>query len=213
MKFQVLDIIPHLKNPVTGEIVSTADRLNQVVETARRAEELGFDSFSVGERHAGEFISSSPTTVLAAIAAVTARIRLQSGVTVLSVLDPVRVAEDYATIDQLSRGRLELVIGKGNEVLQYPLFGLDLADQWELLAEKYGLLRRLWTRGERHLVRDVPHRADRAHHHHAAALRRRPARLARFRHEPGLGGAGGAVGRSAVHGQRDPAAGELQGAH
>ncbi|BCW69162.1 hypothetical protein NicSoilB8_02060 [Arthrobacter sp. NicSoilB8] len=60
MKFQVLDIIPHLKNPVTGEIVSTADRLNQVVETARRAEALGYDSFSVGERHAGEFISSSP---------------------------------------------------------------------------------------------------------------------------------------------------------
>ncbi|MDQ0632105.1 alkanesulfonate monooxygenase SsuD/methylene tetrahydromethanopterin reductase-like flavin-dependent oxidoreductase (luciferase family) [Arthrobacter pascens] len=144
MKFQVLDIIPHLKNPVTGEMVSTADRLNQVVETARRAEELGFDSFSVGERHAGEFISSSPTTVLAAIAAVTNRIRLQSGVTVLSVLDPVRVAEDYATIDQLSHGRLELVIGKGNEVLQYPLFGLDLVDQWDLLAEKYELLRRLW---------------------------------------------------------------------
>ncbi|MFF1384394.1 LLM class flavin-dependent oxidoreductase [Arthrobacter sp. NPDC058288] len=145
MKFQVLDIIPHLKNPVTGAIVSTADRLNQVVRTAQRAEELGYDSFSVGERHAGEFISSSPTTVLAAIAAVTSRIRLQSGVTVLSVLDPVRVAEDYATIDQLSRGRLELVIGKGNEVLQYPLFGLDLEDQWDLLAEKYGLLRRLWT--------------------------------------------------------------------
>jgi alkanesulfonate monooxygenase SsuD/methylene tetrahydromethanopterin reductase-like flavin-dependent oxidoreductase (luciferase family) len=144
VKFQVLDIIPHLKNPLTGEIVSTADRVNQVVATARRAEELGFDSFSVGERHAGEFISSSPTTVLAGIAAVTDRIRLQSGVTVLAVLDPVRVAEDYATIDQLSRGRLELVIGKGNEVLQYPLFGLDLADQWDLLAENYGLLRRLW---------------------------------------------------------------------
>lgn len=144
MKFQVLDIVPHLKNPVTGEIVSTAERLNQVVQTARRAEELGFDSFAVGERHAGEFISSSPTTVLAAIAALTSRIRLQTGVTVLSVLDPVRVAEDYATIDQLSRGRLELVIGKGNEVLQYPLFGLSLDDQWELLAEKYGLLRRLW---------------------------------------------------------------------
>ncbi|UVJ39292.1 LLM class flavin-dependent oxidoreductase [Arthrobacter sp. CJ23] len=149
MKFQVLDIIPHLKTPLlgktqTGEIVSTADRLNQVVQTAQRAEELGFDSFSVGERHAGEFVSSSPTAVLAAIAAVTSRIRLQSGVTVLAVLDPVRVAEDYATIDQLSRGRLELVIGKGNEVLQYPLFGLSLEDQWELLAEKYGLLRRLW---------------------------------------------------------------------
>lgn len=144
MKFQVLDIIPHLKDPLTGRIVSTAERLEQVVRTAQRAEQLGFDSFSVGERHAGEFISSSPAAVLAAIAAVTTRIRLQSGVTVLSVLDPVRVAEDYATVDQLSRGRLELVIGKGNEVLQYPLFGLDLADQWDLLEEKYGLLRRLW---------------------------------------------------------------------
>lgn len=144
MKFQVLDIIPYLKNPVTGQIVSTADRLNQVVRTAQLAEELGYDSFSVGERHAGEFISSSPTTVLAAIAATTQRIRLQSGVTVLAVLDPVRVAEDYATIDQLSRGRLELVIGKGNEVLQYPLFGLSLENQWELLEEKYELLRRLW---------------------------------------------------------------------
>ena len=144
MKFQVLDIIPHLKNPVTGEIVSTADRLNQVVQTAQLAEELGYDSFSVGERHAGEFISSSPTTVLAAIAATTSTIRLQSGVTVLSVLDPVRVAEDYATIDQLSRGRLELVIGKGNEALQYPLFGLSLDNQWDLLEEKYALLHRLW---------------------------------------------------------------------
>ena len=144
MKFQVLDIIPHLKNPVTGEGVSTAERLEQVLETALRAEELGYDSFAIGERHAGEFISSSPTTVLAAIAATTGTIRLHTGVTVLSVLDPVRVAEDYATIDQLARGRLELGIGKGNEVLQYPLFGLDLADQWDLLAEKYALLRRLW---------------------------------------------------------------------
>lgn len=144
MKFQVLDIIPHLRNPVTGSIVSPADRFEQVIRTAQRAEELGFDAFAVGERHAGEFLSSSPTAVLAAIAAVTDTIRLQSGVTVLSVLDPVRVAEDYATIDQLSRGRLELVIGKGNEVLQYPLFGLDLAQQWDLLEEKYALLRRLW---------------------------------------------------------------------
>ena len=212
MKFQVLDIIPHLKNPLTGEIVSTADRLNQVVETARRAEDLGYDSFSVGERHAGEFISSSPTTVLAAIAAVTDRIRLQSGVTVLSVLDPVRVAEDYATIDQLSRGRLELVIGKGNEVLQYPLFGLDLADQWDLLAEKYGLLRRLWR--EENVTWSGRFRApaDRADHHHAPPVRRSAADLARLCYNPDVGGAGRQVGRPAVHRQRHPAAGKLPGA-
>jgi len=148
VKFQVLDIVPHQRHPVTGALVSAAERLHQVVETAVRAEELGYDSFSVGERHAGNFLSSSPATILAAIAVRTTTIRLHTGVTVLSILDPVRVAEDYATVDQLSRGRLEVGIGKGNEVAQYPLFGLDLADQWELLAEKYALLRRLWA-GER----------------------------------------------------------------
>ncbi|MGO2112179.1 MAG: LLM class flavin-dependent oxidoreductase [Pseudoclavibacter sp.] len=144
MKFQLLDIIPYQPDPATGHQVSPAERLEQVVETARRAEALGIDAFSVGERHAGAFISSSPTAVIAAIAAVTSRIRLHTGVTVLSVLDPVRVAEDFATIDQLSRGRLELTIGKGNEVAQFPLFGLEIDDQWELLAEKYELLRLLW---------------------------------------------------------------------
>ncbi|MDF2664934.1 MAG: coenzyme F420-dependent N5,N10-methylene tetrahydromethanopterin reductase [Microbacterium sp.] len=144
MRFQLLDIIPFYANPLTGEQVSPADRFAQTVEAAVRAEELGFDAVSVGERHAGRFLSSSPTVVLGAIAARTSRVRLNSGVTVLSVLDPVRVAEDYATIDQLSRGRVELTIGKGNEVAQFPLFGLEIDDQWELLAEKYELLRALW---------------------------------------------------------------------
>lgn len=92
----------------------------------------------------GRSCSSGLTVVLGAIAATTTRVRIQTGVCVLSILDPVRVAEDYATIDQLSRGRLELVIGKGNEVRQLPLFGVEQGQQWELLAEKYELLRRLW---------------------------------------------------------------------
>lgn len=144
MRFQILDIVPYVENPVTGRLVSPAERLDQVIETARRAERLGYDAFAVGERHAGRFLSSSPTVLLGAIAASTSTIRLQTGVTVLSVLDPVRVAEDYATIDQLARGRLEITIGKGNEVAQFPLFGLEIDDQWELLADKYELLRRLW---------------------------------------------------------------------
>jgi alkanesulfonate monooxygenase SsuD/methylene tetrahydromethanopterin reductase-like flavin-dependent oxidoreductase (luciferase family) len=144
VKFQILDIIPHQRNPVTGRIVSPADRFAQTVQTARRAEELGIDAFALGERHAGDFLSSGIAVVLGAIAASTSRIRLQTGVTVLSLLDPVRVAEDYATIDQLSRGRLDIVIGKGNEVRHFPLFGLNAEDQWDLLAEKYELLRRLW---------------------------------------------------------------------
>ncbi|MFK4730350.1 LLM class flavin-dependent oxidoreductase [Agromyces mediolanus] len=148
MRFQLLDIVPYTPNPVTARLVSPAERLEQTVESARRAERLGFDVFSVGERHAGRFLSSAPSVLLGAVAASTSRIRLQTGVTVLSVLDPVRVAEDYATVDQLSRGRLELTIGKGNEAAQFPLFGLEIDEQWELLADKYALLRRLWRETE-----------------------------------------------------------------
>jgi alkanesulfonate monooxygenase SsuD/methylene tetrahydromethanopterin reductase-like flavin-dependent oxidoreductase (luciferase family) len=144
MRFQVLDILPHIQNPVTGRIVSPAERYAQALMAARRAEELGYDAVAVGERHAGPFLSSGVTVLLGAIAAATSRVRIQTGVCVLSILDPVRVAEDYATIDQLSRGRLELVIGKGNEARQLPLFGVEPGQQWDQLAEKYELLRRLW---------------------------------------------------------------------
>lgn len=143
MRFQILDIIFNPPHPVTGDVVAPAERLNRVVEMAVLAEQLGIDSYSVGERHAGDVLSSSPTVVLGAIAQATERILLSTGVTVLSVLDPVRVAEDLCTIDQLSRGRLEIVIGKGNEVLQYPLFGLDIGKQYDYLTENYELLRRL----------------------------------------------------------------------
>jgi alkanesulfonate monooxygenase SsuD/methylene tetrahydromethanopterin reductase-like flavin-dependent oxidoreductase (luciferase family) len=93
---------------------------------------------------AGPFLSAGVTVVLGAIAAATSRVRLQTGVCVLSILDSLRVAEDYATIDQLSRGRVELVIGKGNELRQLPMFGVAPGEQWDQLAEKYELLRRLW---------------------------------------------------------------------
>src|SRR6201999_3976815 len=115
---------------------------------ARQAERLGLDAVAVGERHAGPFLSAGVTVVLGAIAAATSRVRIMTGVTVLSILDPLRVAEDYATIDQLSRGRVELVIGKGNELRQLPMFGVAAGEQWDQLAEKYELLRRLW-RGEK----------------------------------------------------------------
>jgi alkanesulfonate monooxygenase SsuD/methylene tetrahydromethanopterin reductase-like flavin-dependent oxidoreductase (luciferase family) len=144
MRFQVLDILPHIENPVTGRLVSSAERYAQALTAARRAEELGYDAVALGERHAGPFLSSGVTVLLGAIAAATSRVRIQTGVCVLSILDPVRVAEDYATIDQLSRGRLELVIGKGNEARQLPLFGVEPGQQWDQLAEKYELLRRLW---------------------------------------------------------------------
>lgn len=143
MRFQLLDIVFNPPHPLTGEVLSAADRLARVVETAVLAEELGIDSFAVGERHAGDVLSSAPTVLLGALAARTHRILLSTGVTVLSLLDPVRAAEDLATVDQLSRGRLEIVIGKGNEVLQYPILGRDIALQYEYLTENYELLRRL----------------------------------------------------------------------
>jgi alkanesulfonate monooxygenase SsuD/methylene tetrahydromethanopterin reductase-like flavin-dependent oxidoreductase (luciferase family) len=166
MRFQLLDILPHIENPVTGRLVSTADRLEQAVSAARHAERLGFDAVALGERHAGPFLSAGVTVILGAIASATSRVRIQTGVCVLSILDPLRVAEDYATIDQLSRGRLELVVGKGNEMRQLPMFGVEAGQQWDQLAEKYELLRRLWReekvtwegrfRGPLHEVTSLP---------------------------------------------------------
>lgn len=144
MKFQVLDILPNIENPITGRLISPAERYSQALTAARYAEQLGYDAVALGERHAGPFLSSGVTVLLGAIAASTSRVRIQTGVCVLSVLDPVRVAEDYATIDQMSRGRLELVIGKGNVVQQLPMFGVEPGQQWDQLEEKYELLRRLW---------------------------------------------------------------------
>ncbi|WP_424214995.1 LLM class flavin-dependent oxidoreductase [Streptomyces sp. BI20] len=144
MRFQVLTIVGHAPHPLTGELAPAADRLAEVVETGVEAERLGFDAYAVGERHAGAFLSSSPSVLLGALAARTSRIRLLTGVTVVAILDPVRVAEEYATLDQLSRGRVELVVGKGAEAGHFDLFGLDEDLQWEYQAEKYELLRRLW---------------------------------------------------------------------
>lgn len=145
MRFSVLSLIGHEPHPLTGELLPAADRFEEVIDTAAVAERLGFDAYSVGERHAGAFLSSSPNVVLGAIAARTSTIRLLTGVTVVAILDPVRVAEDFATLDQISRGRLELVIGKGAEAGHFDLFGLDEARQWDLQKEKYELLRRLWS--------------------------------------------------------------------
>ncbi|MFF2730475.1 LLM class flavin-dependent oxidoreductase [Streptomyces sp. NPDC058008] len=145
MKFSVLSLIGHAPHPLTGELPSAADRFHEVIGTGVAAERLGFDAYAIGERHAGPFLSSSPGVVLGALAARTSTIRLLTGVTVLAILDPVRVAEEFATLDQIARGRVELVVGKGAEAGHFGLFGLDEARQWDLQKEKYELLRRLWS--------------------------------------------------------------------
>ncbi|CDO09119.1 LLM class flavin-dependent oxidoreductase [Mycolicibacterium cosmeticum] len=145
MKFLLLTLITHQPDAVTGVQKSPAERLLDVVESAVRAEELGFDGFAVGERHEDPFISSSPPVVLSNIAARTARIGLFTAVTTLSLLDPVRAFEDYSTLDNLSDGRLELIIGKGNGAAQAELFHVTTADQWDRNREGYELFRALWA--------------------------------------------------------------------
>lgn len=145
MKFALLSLVMNIPNAITGEMFTTQEKFQNVLKQAMLAEELGFEAYGVGERHGAPFLSSSPPIILTAIAAKTSRIRLLTGVTVISVLDPVRVAEDYATLDHLSGGRLELIVGKGNDPRHYPLFGISEAEQWESMGERYALLKRLWS--------------------------------------------------------------------
>lgn len=144
MKFLLLTLIAHAPDPVTGQHVSTQQRLQNVVTQAVTAEELGYDGFAVGERHERPFISSAPPVILSHIAAKTRTIRLFTGVTTLSLLDPVRAFEDYATLDHLAQGRLELMIGKGNGSAQRDLFNITEEQQWDRNRESYEVFRRLW---------------------------------------------------------------------
>lgn len=144
MKFLAMTLIPYAPDPVTGVQQSTTNRLRSVVDTAVLVEQLGFDGYGVGERHERPFLSSSPPVMLSHIAALTSTIRLFTTVTTLSLLDPVRAFEDYATLDHLSEGRLDLMIGKGNGTAQAELFHVTTEDQWERNREGYELFRRLW---------------------------------------------------------------------
>ena len=124
----------------TSRAVNPSERLQDLVKQIERADQVGLDAFGVGEHHRREFLDSAPAVILGAAAARTQRIRLTSAVTVLSAADPVRVFQEFATLDLLSQGRAEMVVGRGSFVEAFPLFGLRLEDYDSLYAEKLELL-------------------------------------------------------------------------
>jgi probable LLM family oxidoreductase len=140
MEFGIYTFVDHTPDPVTAESISAQQRHHNLLEEAELADELGLDVFAIGEHHRPDFIASAPSVLLAAIAARTERIRLGSAVTVLSSEDPVRVFQQYATLDLISGGRAEIMAGRGSFIESFPLFGYDLQDYDELFSEKLAML-------------------------------------------------------------------------
>ncbi|HEU4565961.1 MAG TPA: Atu2307/SP_0267 family LLM class monooxygenase, partial [Gemmatimonadaceae bacterium] len=150
-------------DPRTGRLVSAEQRLRDLLEEIELADQVGLDVFGVGEHHRPDYVVSAPAVVLAAAAARTTRIRLTSAVTVLSSDDPVRVFQDFATLDLLSGGRAEIMAGRGSFIESFPLFGYDLDDYDDLFAQKLDLLlllreseRVTWTGTHRAPLRNLP---------------------------------------------------------
>jgi putative FMN-dependent luciferase-like monooxygenase len=128
----------------TGRTQSEHERITGIARIAKHAEDVGFDVFALGEHHNPPFIPSSPTTILGYVAAKTERITLSTSTTLITTNDPVKIAEDYATLQHLAGGRVDLMLGRGNTVEVYPWFGKDVRDGVALAVENYALLRRLW---------------------------------------------------------------------
>ncbi|WP_246054624.1 LLM class flavin-dependent oxidoreductase [Klugiella xanthotipulae] len=142
-------------DPHTGEIVTPGKAIQNVLERTRLAEEVGLDYVGIGEHHREDYSISSPSTVIAAALAQTHRIHVGSAVTVLSTEDPVRVYQQFATMDQFSDGRVELLAGRGSFIESYPIFGANLADYDALYGEKIDLFAAVGCGGTCHLGRPV----------------------------------------------------------
>jgi putative FMN-dependent luciferase-like monooxygenase len=139
--FTVGDVTP---DPTTGRVPTEAERIQAMVRIAEKAEEVGLDVFATGEHHNPPFVPSSPTTLLGFVAARTKRLILSTSTTLITTNDPVKIAEDYAMLQHLSEGRVDLMLGRGNTAPVYPWFGKDIRDGIDLAIENYALLRRLW---------------------------------------------------------------------
>lgn len=146
-----------ISDPASGITLSPSHRMQNLLEEIVLADNVGLDVFGVGEHHRREFVDSAPVVILGAAATRTKNIRLSSAVTVLSVADPVRVFQEFATLDLISDGRAEIVAGRGSSIEAFPLFGLDLNDYDSLFSEKLGLL--LKIRENTHVHWTGKHRA------------------------------------------------------
>jgi probable LLM family oxidoreductase len=140
MQIGIDSFVATAPDPVTGISPSPVQRLGDLLEEIERADEAGVDIFGIGEHHRQDFADSAPVVILAAAAGRTRKIRLTSAVTVLSAADPVRVFQEFATLDLLSQGRAEMIVGRGSFIEAYPLFGLALEDYDSLFTEKLDLL-------------------------------------------------------------------------
>ena len=140
LEFGIYTLGDHLPNPHTGERISAEQRIHEIIELAKLAEQAGIDFFSVGESHQEYFTTQAHSVVLAAIAQATEKIKIGSSSTIISTSDPVRVYEDFATIDLISNGRAEIVAGRASRVGLFDLLGYNLRDYEELFEEKFELL-------------------------------------------------------------------------
>ncbi|MFD7436183.1 CE1758 family FMN-dependent luciferase-like monooxygenase [Streptomyces sp. NPDC059861] len=144
MQFGIFGVGDVARDPVSGRTPTEHERIKALVEYARLAEDVGLDVFAIGEHHNPPFVPSSPTTLLGYIAARTERILLSTSTTLITTNDPVKIAEDYATLQHLADGRLDLMLGRGNTGPVYPWFGQDIRNGIALAMENHALLRRLW---------------------------------------------------------------------
>jgi putative FMN-dependent luciferase-like monooxygenase len=139
--FSVGEVYP---DPISGRMPSDHNRINDIVAAAIHADQAGLDVFAIGEHHNQPYVPSAPSTLLAYIAAKTSRITMSTATTLITTNDPVKIAEEFATLQHLSKGRVDLILGRGNTPAVYPWFGKDISKRDELGAENYELLRRLW---------------------------------------------------------------------
>lgn len=140
LEFGIYTLGDHLPNPITGDRISAEERIQEIIEYAKLADQAGIDFFSVGESHQEFFATQAHSVVLAAIAQATKNIKIASSSTIISTSDPVRVYEDFATLDLISKGRTEIIAGRASRVGLFELLGYDIRDYEALFEEKFNLL-------------------------------------------------------------------------